>query len=478
MLINTPLKKPPFYSCSTTTMTEQNTAKESVEIDSVTRARPTIRASKKSSLGAEANASQEQFYVDVAQPLLKHALSGQHTCIIAHGASGSGKTHTLLGSPKVPGVIRLLLSELFTVSISLQIEILFFEVFNETVRDLLRPGYDPKLLNLYENENKQVMVTNLVWQSCGLIEEALGVIDTGSSNRTTQCTETNAKSSRSHAVIQVRLGLLVKNGKPKYGSVSVFDLAGSVPTPGDGKLSQESKYINRLLLAFNRCIHASKTPGNVSSTWFRDSKLTRFLKFSLSGACTTVTITCTLEPEPDHGTIDHVEPICRKRPAVSDEQWIESAAKRSRNEGSVRRMEKMTRRRRSTKSQSMDSSGQDSPPLLSQLVQMATLTPQAKKYLNFHDYILSRDGPVDSFESGDLSLNWSNRSTVALEKLFGTQSASPMSQLPRSNGGVASFSSIDNRSCPQIVLKAPHIVCAIDPDQQIGFDKKRGFTWN
>ncbi len=121
----------------------------------------------------------------------------------------------------------------------------------------------------------------------------------GNKRRTTEATNANQTSSRSHAVFQV---LLSKRPKTRTitvetltGKLSLIDLAGSergTATENRGIRLMEGAKINRSLLALANVINAL---GDKNKKGFfvpyRDSKLTRLLKDSLGGNCKTVMIT-------------------------------------------------------------------------------------------------------------------------------------------------------------------------------------------
>eukprot|EP01065_Artemidia_motanka_P040249 TRINITY_DN5001_c0_g3_i2.p1 TRINITY_DN5001_c0_g3~~TRINITY_DN5001_c0_g3_i2.p1 ORF type:complete len:1029 (+),score=320.34 TRINITY_DN5001_c0_g3_i2:85-3087(+) len=95
----------------------------------------------------KAFADQEAVFTSTGLPAVGHALSGYHSCIFAYGQTGSGKTHSMLGSGDDPGVAPRLVHELFermdaqderrlTKGFRHQVEISFFEIYNEQVKDL------------------------------------------------------------------------------------------------------------------------------------------------------------------------------------------------------------------------------------------------------------------------------------------------------------------------------------------------------
>ena len=114
--------------------------------------------------------------------------------------------------------------------------------------------------------------------------------------RTTEATNCNETSSRSHAVLQ-----LTVHSKPRFseapaklGKLSMIDLAGSeraTKTDNRGERLTEGKNINKSLLALGNCINAlADKTKKASHVPYRDSKLTRLLKDSLGGNCLTTMI--------------------------------------------------------------------------------------------------------------------------------------------------------------------------------------------
>jgi len=112
-------------------------------------------------------------------------------------------------------------------------------------------------------------------------------------------TEANATSSRSHAVLQINVAQKDRNAdinEPHtMATFSIIDLAGSErasATKNRGERLIEGANINRSLLALGSCINALCDPRKGNHIPYRNSKLTRLLKFSLGGNCKTVMIVC------------------------------------------------------------------------------------------------------------------------------------------------------------------------------------------
>lgn len=123
----------------------------------------------------------------------------------------------------------------------------------------------------------------------------------GNKNRTTEATDANETSSRSHAILQVVIEYRDKNSGTEteinFAKLSLIDLAGSeraTSTGNKGARMMEGAAINKSLLALGNCINAlaHAKPGDKQYIPYRDSKLTRLLKDSLGGNCRTVMITC------------------------------------------------------------------------------------------------------------------------------------------------------------------------------------------
>ena len=120
----------------------------------------------------------------------------------------------------------------------------------------------------------------------------------GNKRRTTEATNANQTSSRSHAVFQVNVHKTPRTKNTSVetlsGKLSLIDLAGSergTVTENRGIRLMEGAKINRSLLALANCINAL---GDKNKKGFfvpyRDSKLTRLLKDSLGGNSKTVMI--------------------------------------------------------------------------------------------------------------------------------------------------------------------------------------------
>ncbi|KIX04475.1 uncharacterized protein Z518_05345 [Rhinocladiella mackenziei CBS 650.93] len=251
------------------------------------------------------NASQGEVYEATTKPLLDSVLDGYNATVFAYGATGCGKTHTITGTVQQPGIIFLTMQELFERVSELasekvtEISLSYLEIYNETIRDLLMPSSVKGGLMLREDANQTVSVTGLSSHHPQNVQEVMDMIMKGNEMRTMSPTEANATSSRSHAVLQINVAQKDRNASVEephtMATLSIIDLAGSErasATKNRGERLLEGANINKSLLALGSCINALCDPRKRNHVPYRNSKLTRLLKFSLGGNCKTVMIVC------------------------------------------------------------------------------------------------------------------------------------------------------------------------------------------
>ncbi|OPJ73986.1 kinesin-like protein KIF18A [Patagioenas fasciata monilis] len=228
-------------------------------------------------------------------------LNGYNCTVLAYGATGAGKTHTMLGSPEDPGVMYLTMMALYNCMDQMKedkicnLAVSYLEVYNEQIRDLL---VNSGPLAVREDTQKGVVVQGLTLHQPKSAEEILQMLDYGNKNRTQHPTDVNASSSRSHAVFQIYLRQQDKtasiNQNVRIAKMSLIDLAGSErarATNAKGARFREGTNINRSLLALGNVINALADPKSKKQHIpYRNSKLTRLLKDSLGGNCRTIMI--------------------------------------------------------------------------------------------------------------------------------------------------------------------------------------------
>ncbi|KAI9821032.1 MAG: kinesin-like protein Klp5 [Pycnora praestabilis] len=258
------------------------------------------------------NTTQGDVYEATTRSLLDSVLDGYNATVFAYGATGCGKTHTITGTAQQPGIIFMTMQELFeriaerTEDKVGEVSLSYLEIYNETIRDLLLPGTSKGGLMLREDANQAVSVAGLSSHHPQNVEEVMDMIMRGNELRTMSPTEANATSSRSHAVLQINVSQKDRNADVNephtMATLSIIDLAGSErasATKNRGERLLEGANINKSLLALGSCINALCDPRKKNHVPYRNSKLTRLLKFSLGGNCKTVMIVC-VSPSSQH----------------------------------------------------------------------------------------------------------------------------------------------------------------------------------
>ncbi|XP_012224694.1 kinesin-like protein KIF18A [Linepithema humile] len=227
--------------------------------------------------------------------LISSLLEGYNCSVFAYGATGAGKTHTMLGNREDPGITYRTVAELFS-EIENQskhrefnLGVSYLEIYNENVQNLL---HKTGQLHLREDGRCGVVVAGLEPIAIQSAEELLSLLAEGNKNRTQHPTDANKESSRSHAVFQVYIKMINKlDSQVQRVKLSMIDLAGSErasATGCKGVRFKEGANINKSLLALGNCIN--NLADGIKHIPYRDSKLTRLLKDSLGGNCHTVMI--------------------------------------------------------------------------------------------------------------------------------------------------------------------------------------------
>ncbi|XP_029066589.1 kinesin-like protein KIF18B isoform X3 [Monodon monoceros] len=246
-------------------------------------------------------ATQQDVFHHTTHSILDSFLQGYNCSVFAYGATGAGKTHTMLGREGDPGIMYLTTMELYRrleacrEEKRLEVLISYQEVYNEQIHDLLEPKGP---LAIREDPDKGVVVQGLSFHQPTSAEQLLGMLTRGNRNRTQHPTDVNATSSRSHAIFQIfvkqqdRIPGLTQ--ALRVAKMSLIDLAGSErasSTHAKGERLREGANINRSLLALINVLNAlADAKGRKSHVPYRDSKLTRLLKDSIGGSCRTVMI--------------------------------------------------------------------------------------------------------------------------------------------------------------------------------------------
>ncbi|CAG8976901.1 hypothetical protein HYALB_00003512 [Hymenoscyphus albidus] len=303
-------------------------------------------------------AHQEDVYNCLGEEFLDHNFEGYHTCIFAYGQTGSGKSYTMMGTPDQPGLIPRTCEDLFerieaaaieTPSISYNVRVSYFEVYNEHVRDLLtpvKPNQPPYYLKIRESPTEGPYVKDLTDAPVRNLTEILRYMQMGDTSRTTASTKMNDTSSRSHSVFTIMLKQIhhdmdTDETTERVARIRLVDLAGSErakATEATGTRLREGSNINKSLTTLGRVIAALADPkqnrpgkrSNKDVVPYRDSILTWLLKDSLGGNSKTAMIACIAPSDYDEtlSTLRYADQAKRIRTRAVVNQDLVSAAER------------------------------------------------------------------------------------------------------------------------------------------------------
>ncbi|CAL8283351.1 unnamed protein product [Merluccius merluccius] len=246
-------------------------------------------------------ANQEEVYRATTKGLIEGLISGYNATVFAYGPTGCGKTYTMLGTDKEPGIYVRTLNDLFRAieetsdDMQYSVTMSYLEIYNEMIRDLLNPSSG--FLDLREDCKGEIQVAGITEVSTINAREIMELLVRGNKQRTQEPTAANQTSSRSHAVLQVAVKQQSRCRdvlqEVRFARLFMIDLAGSeraAQTQNRGQRLKEGAHINRSLLALGNCINALSDKNGNKYVNYRDSKLTRLLKDSLGGNSRTVMI--------------------------------------------------------------------------------------------------------------------------------------------------------------------------------------------
>jgi len=253
--------------------------------------------------------TQAQVFEEISQ-LTQSALDGYNVCIFAYGQTGSGKTHTMEG-PKLDstdfndtaaeenkGMIPRAIEQIFQAANSLKdkgwnysFQASFLEIYDDAVSDLLATSrLDPKDYEIKHDLNGVTTVTNLTLVNVNSGDQVKALLKRASQNRSVAATKMNNKSSRSHAVFQLKIfGKNDSTNESSKGLLNLIDLAGSERLEQSGATGERQKeaisintslsYLGDVFSALANKDIQNKERGHI----YRNCKLTYLLQNSLGG---------------------------------------------------------------------------------------------------------------------------------------------------------------------------------------------------
>lgn len=279
-------------------------------------------------------------YDIAAQHVVSGAMDGINGTIFAYGVTSSGKTHTMHGDQRSPGIIPLAVKDAFSIiqetpNREFLLRVSYLEIYNEVVNDLLNPAGQ----NLRIREDSQGTFVEGIKEEVVLSPaHALSLIAAGEEHRHVGSTNFNLLSSRSHTIFTLTIesspcGENSAGEAVNLSQLHLIDLAGSESSKAEttGVRRKEGSYINKSLLTLGTVI-SKLTDGRATHIPYRDSKLTRLLQSSLSGHGR-VSLICTVTPslsssEETHNTLKfahrakHIEILAAQNKIIDEKSLI------------------------------------------------------------------------------------------------------------------------------------------------------------
>ncbi|RDX83540.1 Kinesin-like protein KIN-7K, chloroplastic, partial [Mucuna pruriens] len=266
-----------------------------------------------------------QVYDVAAQHVVSGAMEGINGTVFAYGVTSSGKTHTMHGDQRSPGIIPLAVKDAFSIiqetpNREFLLRVSYLEIYNEVVNDLLNPAGQ----NLRIREDAQGTYVEGIKEEVVLSPaHALSLIAAGEGKipaRAQTCWVHKLQPTQQqepyniYPVTLEHLNTIESSpcGENSEGEavtlsqLNLIDLAGSESSKAEttGMRRREGSYINKSLLTLGTVI-SKLTEDKASHIPYRDSKLTRVLQSSLSGHGRLI---CTVTPsssstEETHNTL-------------------------------------------------------------------------------------------------------------------------------------------------------------------------------
>jgi hypothetical protein len=171
---------------------------------------------------------------------------------------------------------------------TVQVALSYYEIYNDKVFDLLEPPDQrtPSGLPLRAEANGRTVVAGLTERACSDLRDFEKMYIEANNNRVTAATKLNAHSSRSHAILRVKL-VQTTGEYVRESTASAIDLAGSEDnrrTDNGKERLVESAAINKSLFVLSQCIDAIGRGDKRIP--YRESKMTRILSLGQNNGIT------------------------------------------------------------------------------------------------------------------------------------------------------------------------------------------------
>lgn len=247
-------------------------------------------------------------------------LEGVNISLLLFGASGSGKTHSMTGSPGDAGLVQLFSDALFpeleskrlqlqhgqyraspgqSAELSYRVRARFVEVVGEELTDLLSSSsaFGHNALTVIVDEWEGPGVEGVEWQSVSSAGALNDLFTRGTRNRTKRSNEFGKISDKAAAVLTVAI-----EQKLLYQGVSeptlLYSTLTVVELPGSEALGEEEKALavrqgsrtNQAIFAVDKILSHLSSSKHGDFAYYEASQLTQLLVDALGGNSVTVAL--------------------------------------------------------------------------------------------------------------------------------------------------------------------------------------------
>ncbi|KAL0433257.1 UNVERIFIED_CONTAM: Kinesin-like protein KIN-10A [Sesamum latifolium] len=265
----------------------------------------------------------EGFYKKFVESRINGVKLGQKCTIMMYGPTGSGKSHTMFGCSKQPGIVYNSLKGILgegveedgeKLGFGTYVQVTVLEIYNEEIYDLLSSanngggfslgwakGGSGSKVRLEVMGKKAKNATFISGNEAGKILKEIQKVEKRRIVKSTLC---NERSSRSHCMIIVDVPTV-------GGRLMLVDMAGSENIEQAGQNGLEAKMqtakINQGNIALKRVVES--IANGDSHVPFRDSKLTMLLQDSFEDDKSKILMVLCASPDPKelHKTIATLE---------------------------------------------------------------------------------------------------------------------------------------------------------------------------
>ncbi|XP_021752332.1 kinesin-like protein KIN-10A [Chenopodium quinoa] len=258
------------------------------------------------------------FYKKFIESRILGVKMGAKCTIMMYGPTGSGKSHTMFGCLKQPGIVYKSLKDILgdkengEEQVGMFVQVSVLEIYNEEIYDLLSCDKNGGSFNLWSKGSaskvklevmgkKAKNATFISGNEAGKILKEIQKVEKRRIVRSTNC---NDRSSRSHCMI-------ILDAPTVGGRLMLVDMAGSENIEQAGQVGFEAKMqtakINQGNTALKRVVES--IANGDSHVPFRDSKLTMLLQDSFEDDKSKILMILCASPDPKetHKTISTLE---------------------------------------------------------------------------------------------------------------------------------------------------------------------------